>query len=214
VEKLDNDVAQSFINVLFHQKKNVKFIQVGVNDAKNSDFIRWRSTSFGWTGLLIEPHPTYFNMAKTAYQNYTKILWENVAISSEESTSDLFYVEDVPDDKPWAIGVASFDKSHLVKLGFEEHATAKVSCRMLPLRDLINKYGFYDIDLLVVDVEGHEFNVFKGIDFKNFSVRLVVVETEHMSREKFYEILELFPKNYRGYYSENSMDSIIYMPFS
>jgi hypothetical protein len=91
MSKIDN-IAQGFINALFHGKKYVRFIHVGVSDGFNSDFVRWRATSFEWIGILIEANPIYFKMEIEAYKDYSNLLWENIAISESDNEKELYYI--------------------------------------------------------------------------------------------------------------------------
>ena len=101
--------------VIFANKKNVNFIQVGANDGVNADFLRVRALEYGWSGILIEPHPVYFNLAKIAYGNSPLFAWERVAISNTLTTATLYYFADVPPELPWIRGIASFNRDHIVK---------------------------------------------------------------------------------------------------
>jgi FkbM family methyltransferase len=149
-------------------------------------------------------------MAMKAYENYPKLIWENVAISDTEEQKKLFYVKNVPEDKYWMLGVASFDLDRVMKVtGFPETEISMHDVECLPLSEVIKKHCFYDVDLMVIDVEGHELNVIKSIDFNLFSVKVVIIET-HMKRDVFEAILTIFPETYRGIFAENTIDSVIY----
>jgi hypothetical protein len=60
----DRRIAEHFMDALFASRSDIKFVQVGVNDAKNADFIRGRAIQNDWRGLMIEPHPMYIDEAK------------------------------------------------------------------------------------------------------------------------------------------------------
>lgn len=206
---IENPVI-SFIDSHFAGKANVRFIQVGTNDAVNADFLRPRVLAYGWSGILIEPHPTYFDMAKVAYGSCNKISFENIAISDVESESVLYYVSDVPEAKRHLIGIASFDREHLTRHGIESSNIGSVNVPTIRLDKIIKKYLFYHVDLLIVDVEGHELNVFKSIDFSQINPKIICLETAHLSSDKLDQILELCPKNYRLVKFPGEMDSIIF----
>ena len=205
---LGRETVQGFIDVLFHGREDIKVIQVGVNDGVNADFLKGRIEKFGWSGLMIEPHPAYIEMAKRNYGDNRRLIWENVAISNVSGSTPLYYVKDPPED--WVLGIASFSLKHVEEHGFSGNQIADIRVPCLPLRDLIERHGFHEVDLVVVDVEGHETNVFQSIDFTKFSTKLVVLETAHFDRKQFRRILGLFPASYRGVYDEQFADSVIY----
>lgn len=207
-----DDLANGFINFLQSKiGKSLTFIQIGVNDGINSDFVRKRVLNHAWTGLLIEPHPSYFKMAQEAYAGYEGVYWENCAISDSNGEEELYYVKEVPKDKNYLIGVASFDRGHIIKHGVEPDNIDSKKVPTITLSRLINKYKLSNIDLLVIDVEGHEYNALRSADFNYFKPKLIVIETSHMSRDDFVKIVQLFPENnYRGVYSKEFQDSVIY----
>ena len=206
----DRNVAAHFIDALLAGRSDVTFVQVGVNDAKNADFLRGRVIQNGWRGLMIEPHPAYIAEAKSNYGEFRKLIWENVAISNKKGVEQLFFVKDPPPDKPWSLGIASFDKEHVNRHGFSDSEISSIDVSCLQLKELLEKHGLHSVDLLVIDVEGHELEVIRSIDFNFFSVKLVVIETSHMDGAVFSEILKCFPGNYRGIFCSGSEDSVIY----
>jgi hypothetical protein len=128
----------------------------------------------------------------------------------QRGRKELFFIDSPPADREWASGIATFELEHMNKHGFAEGEISRVKVQCLPMKDVIAKHCFYDVDLLVIDVEGFELNVIKSIDFNLFSCRLVVLETLHMEKEKFDEILDCFPANYIGVYEKSGVDSVIY----
>jgi FkbM family methyltransferase len=204
------DIAEDLIDILFDKKINARFIQVGVNDAKNDDFIRTRALKNNWQGLMIEPHPTYIKMAQHNYQYSQNMIWENVAISNTNENKDLYFVENPSQDKPGDLGLASFDIEHIKKHGLTETEISSVTVPCQPLKMLIDKHNYYKSDLLVIDVEGHELSVIESIDFSKFSCHLIVVETRHMKKEAFDLILNILPDNYKAIYHPHYNDSVIY----
>jgi FkbM family methyltransferase len=203
------EYAIGFMDALFSNKK-AQFIQIGVNDGVNADFLRTRVIKNSWHGLLIEPHPHYFQLAQRAWAGYKSVVWEQVAVSNQPGINDLHYIKEVPEDRSWALGIASFDREHVIRCGFKEEDVGSVPVNSVTLESLVNKYCLFKPDLVIIDVEGHEFNVLKSADFGCFRPKLVILETKHMSRELFDGILELFPDGYQGVYMPDVFDGVIY----
>jgi FkbM family methyltransferase len=204
------DPVTAFIDSHFANRKKVNFIQVGCNDGMNSDFMRPRVKSFGWSGILIEPHPKYIALAREAYGDCQTVAWENVAISDESVPLDLFFVADVPPDRYFMIGIASFDRAHLTRHGVLEENISSVKVPCVSLDSIIKKYAFFNTDLLVIDVEGHELNVFRSIDFTYFRPKLIVVEINHLAMGMLESLLSLLPESYRFVKFPGAMDAVIY----
>ena len=49
------------------------------------------------------------------------------------------------------------------------------------------KFRNFEIDFISIDVEGFELNVLKGLDFKKYKPKLVVLELIDPSIKEFYE---------------------------
>ncbi|HTE40569.1 MAG TPA: FkbM family methyltransferase, partial [Steroidobacteraceae bacterium] len=81
---------------------------------------------------------------------------------------------------PWARGLASFDRNHLVKHGIPEHAirSTRVICK--PLMALLEEHGFTDANLLQIDVEGYDAEVLRMIDFKRLRPQLIKYEHKNL----------------------------------
>ena len=47
---------------------------------------------------------------------------------------------------------------------------------MITLNDLLDREGIKKIDLLAMDIEGHELNALAGFDIERFSPDLIVIE--------------------------------------
>lgn len=133
----------------------------------------------GWRGILIEPVSEYCEEATIAHkQNLDRIKIVNIGASDEEgevflSLGDAFSETHSHSSRyPWIgrkVGIKPTSKI------LEEN-----SC---PL----------EIDIMSIDVEGHELNVIKGIDFTKHSPLIIIVETNIVPSSQVSKIL---PSNY------------------
>lgn len=191
---------------LFARSKSeqITFLQVGTNDGCQSDFLRSRALRYNYSGVLIEPHPHYLNLAIENYQGNKNFTFLNVAISDDECERELYFVKQEFITKSYMLGIASFKKQNLTSQHhLDDHQIESIRVKCVRLESIIKKYSLYDVDLLVVDVEGFELNVFKSIDFSVFRPKLIIFETAHMSKSDFLEISNLIPDCYFGTYLEN-----------
>lgn len=141
--------------------------------------------------MLVEPHPEYFLRLQQNYSSSKRIFFENVAVSDIQGSLDLFHVKDVSVDKYWSTGIASFDKQHLIRHGIIEDNISVTKVPPVTLSSIVHKYYLYDVDLLVIDVEGHELNVFRSGEFKIFQPKLIIFENHHLSEETIDGILDI-----------------------
>lgn len=155
-----------------------KFVDVGANDGKIGS-MTYDLEKNGWSGILIEPNPTLV-------ENLKKIRTSPVfpyAISSQEG--DLpFYIVEGPDNLH---GLSRFNYTK----EFEEHvvrsggSVKKTLVHVKKLSSIMKEaQGLDRVDLLKIDVEGHEFEVLKSFDFDTFKPRLIVTEDNFKDADK------------------------------
>lgn len=136
------------------------FVEVGAYDG-HSYSNTWGLATRGWRGVMVEPVPAFADQARKSHRNHPNVLVVQAAVGATEGTLDL--VQSGPftsanpglnreyQDLPWARGVVG-DKSVCVPM-----------CTLTQL--LTAELPELEIDLLVVDVEGYERDVFAGFDW-------------------------------------------------
>lgn len=158
------------------QSKEIFFVQIGANDGLAFDPIFKYNDK--WNGVLIEPIPNVFEKLKENYKNKKgNYDFRKCAISSQNGILDL-YVPIANDVK------ASFDKDIASNLGGE---IEKIKVSMITLDSLIEeKYKNKEIDLLLIDTEGHELEILNSYSFKN-KPKVIFIET------RFYDYNDITP---------------------
>lgn len=78
---------------------------------------------------------------------------------------------------------------------------------IVTLESIVEKYVLWDVDILVVDVEGWEPEVFKSISFESFRPKLVIFESMNLTSEECSKIFSYFPDCYIG--CELKTDSVL-----
>lgn len=156
---------------LFEGKQETGFfIEVGALDGK-----RFSNTySFeeeGWKGICIEAHKYYFDLLKKNRKNSICI---NAAISDHEVDEVEFYANKRGSLSTLNKQLEPFFRNNYAQFfsGFE---VQKVQMRTLDsiLSDIeIPK----EIDLVSIDVEGHELEVLAGFNIKKYQPKIIIVE--------------------------------------
>jgi FkbM family methyltransferase len=142
------------------------FVEVGANDPQK-DSQSWHLEQQGWTGILIEPVPELAAELKRV----RKAQVFEVACSSPEQAGKVLRLH-------VAGPFSSFDPN-LAVTGMRAERTVEVAVRTL---DAVLAEGgaTAPLDLLSVDVEGHELEVLRGFDFARWKPRLILLE-DHVS---------------------------------
>lgn len=188
----------------FKNKKNGVFVEVGALDGVNYSTTKYFEDNFNWSGLLIEPNPVQFELLK---KNRPNCNMSNSLVS--DLTESLEYKYFLTSYAAVSGVVATLPKKHFEDYfnndndWIKEHVQTSSFITPVPLRELVKDYKY--IDLLTIDVEGHELNVLNSFDF-SIPVYLIMVD----NNEKNKEVRELMEKN--GYiFMETYKDNEIYV---
>ncbi len=174
-----------FLNeYIFKNKTNGKYIELGALDGVLFSNTKFFEDTLGWSGILIEPHPTKFKeLQKNRPNNY---LFEDL-ISCHKTPQKFRYFEDVH-------SAVSGIENTLPQSHFDEWFESKDNfLKTLPqssqiiipktLTEVINSTGIKQFDFLSLDVEGHEYEVLQSFDF-SVKIDVILLETLGSQPEK------------------------------
>ena len=116
----------------------------------------------GWGVLAFEPEQKFYAALKRNLAEFKNVTCVSKAISDVNGKRS-FYVSDTY----WGIhSFKPFDKTH--RLAYEVETVT--------LKDVLEEFKVETVTFLKVDVEGADFLVIKGFDFKKYHPELVIVE--------------------------------------
>lgn len=162
-----------FLNVYyFKNKRNGVYIELGALDGILYSNTKFFEDSLNWKGILIEPHPIKFqNLTNNRPNNY---LFNNLVSSLTDKVVFRFFL----DNYSGVSGVEStLPKEHLS--GFFTHVNEPQGRMMIQpksLSEIVKSTDLTHIDLLSLDVEGHEFEVLSSWDF-SVPIDIILIET-------------------------------------
>ncbi len=162
----------------------VHYVQVGANDGFLDDPVFKIAHARDWSGLLIEPNPSYFAALSAKYAERPKFTLINSGVSEAEGQMDLHYLAPEAEAKypAWARGCASLDKSRLAETLStvtppEPDDLTSTTIKLRRLDDLLASENVTRTDLLVIDVEGHEVPVLNSFDLETFRPTAILIES-------------------------------------
>jgi FkbM family methyltransferase len=167
--------------------------------------------------LVVEPLKDKFELLKRTYADVESVVPVNVAIHNTEKEMLIHRVR--PDNEKrlpaWARGLGSFYPEHhkLSQLDSSYMTTERVLCTTF--EELLSSYKITNIELLVTDTEGYDFDILKGIDFAKH--RPALVHFEHglsggvMSWER-YRYLVRYLAHYGYSVSHEASDATAFLP--
>ena len=158
--------------------------------------------------LLVEPVPHNISAIKENLKEFKNIHLEPVAVASVRETKDFFFVKATSINKlkkHWASGIGSFNKNHLLnhrtkRFLIEEDDIDKIPIKTVKFEDLIEKYSITEIDKILIDIEGYEYEILKDMDLQKVRINSILFEYKHFdgykkTGEKLEEILKKFEEN-------------------
>ena len=160
--------------------------------------------------LLVEPVPHNVTAIKKNLINLENVIIEQVAISNKKEIKNFYFVKEASIHKlkkHWSSGIGSFNKQHIFdhkskRFKIEEEDIEEVSINTLRFKDIVEKYQIKQINKLLIDVEGSEYEILNDIDFNSLEIKEILFEYKHFdgykkTGQKLEETLEKL--NINGY---------------
>jgi FkbM family methyltransferase len=219
--RINNIFYFNYLESLLYQYilkyKSINFIQIGANDGKRFDpiheFITYNKDNI--SGYVIEPIYDYFMELCDTYKDYPNIKPLNFAIHNDLSEAIIYKVAKefegiVPE---FALGIASFDQNHHKKTNIPSKFLLEEKVKCMSISDLMECYSVVDVNLLVLDTEGYDYNILINIDFNIIAPSIIHFEhglkSGTMSIDQFEELKTLFNKNdYQLFVNETDVTAI------
>jgi FkbM family methyltransferase len=167
------------------EKTNVFFVQIGANDGKTEDYLYEFVRRYHWKGILVEPVKSVYESLLRNYHGTPGLIFENVAIADAEGSRIFYRLRDDPSLPPIASMIGSFDRNVLLRKNyivpnFESYIVEEpVAC--CTFESLAARHQVEKIDVIVIDVEGYDYNVLRQIDFARHRPDLVIYEETNLS---------------------------------
>lgn len=177
------------------------FLQIGANNGYQHDpLFKLLQRHPHWHGILVEPQKKVFQtQLKPMYQRYENLSLINAALAPTDGTMPLYKI--AFSEERWATGLASFDRKTLenhIESGYIDRqaqkqgialpqnradyiTTESVDC--ISFDTILKKNAIQNLDLLLIDTEGFDFEIIKMIDFNTIKPRLIVFEYIHLSEQ-------------------------------
>jgi FkbM family methyltransferase len=193
--------AEEFLARWFARPGLKTVVQVGANDGEQNDPLRRFLVRPGnYTAILVEPLPYYTAKLRNLYRGRSDVTIVEAALGAEPSSRRLHFIppeiaDEMDGDGPanrWAHGQGSFDRevvahwirantfrgeSYRRRLSAYLDAIASVEVPVRPAVDVMPAAAAAGDVLLVIDVQGAELDVLRGVDWSR-PPRAIVVEDD------------------------------------
>lgn len=165
---------------LLADRRDGIFVDVGAADARFLSNTYYFEQALDWSGIAIDPQVVYADGYAT-YRPRTR--FRPFFVSDRSDAQVPFFVADQREssssDRQWAEG-------------YTEGAVEEVTVSTVTLDDLLDREGITQIDLLSMDIEGHEPQALAGFSIDRFRPAVVVIEALEATRQP---VLDYFTRH-------------------
>ncbi|MBI4783848.1 MAG: FkbM family methyltransferase [Oscillatoriophycideae cyanobacterium NC_groundwater_1537_Pr4_S-0.65um_50_18] len=197
ISKIRPSVELPYIDVLdlvlqnyMQQNQDLFFVQIGANDGKTADPVTELIHKHRLRGLLVEPQPSMFKRLVENYRDHPQLDFENSLIAAQNGTANFYAIRDDGQYQlpMWCYQIASLDRDKMLDLlsgqkqdlhlpGDIESLVETIPLPALTFQTLLEKHHVNQVDLLVIDTIGYDFEIIKMIPFD--VMKPAIINFEH-----------------------------------
>lgn len=167
-----------FVNEhFFHDCKDGFFLDIGAHDGQSFSNTWFFEKDLGWKGICFEPLPHLFKQLKSCRD----CICINACVSQIDGDLPFLHVDSCDEMLSGLCGTFNENKLNAV-LADIAHFGGELKLIQMPcvrLDTILQEYKVTHIDFLSLDVEGHELEVLKAIDFSKVVIDVITVENDY-----------------------------------
>jgi FkbM family methyltransferase len=191
------------ILTLLDNKPNGFYLDIGSNEPINYSNT-FKMYTLGWTGILVDGNPQLIEKAKKIRK---KDICINALVSNEVREMD-FYLSG-------SNLISSVNPVHAASYTHQGGKTEKVRMSSVTIDQIITQHlpEGRTIDLLSIDVEGHDFAVLQSITLSKYRPRLILIEDlGQMKNDLDNNIYVRYLKTYKYVLVSTDKQNLYFMP--
>ena len=155
------------IRDFFQDRKGGIFVDVGCAWPVRANNTYYLEHHLGWTGIGIDALDDY---AEAWKQKRPGSVFLNFLVTDASTGMGEFYRSE-------SLGLSSTSADHARARGWGGGLEVeKIEVPTATLTEILDGQGLSRVDLLALDIEGHEFEALKGFDFERFRPELIIAE--------------------------------------
>jgi FkbM family methyltransferase len=214
---MDNFFDKS-LHFLGGTKNSVTALNIGSMDGVMFDEMIGYTNMYNFSVLYVEPIPYLFERLQENIKS-ENASFENSAISDYNGVIEMMTIDREVIDSglvhscfygmsavyPPKNGLGSeFDRPTVEKYG----KLIKVPC--ITFESLLTKHKLNNFDIVKIDAEGHDYKIFKQIDLKKYTPKVIRLEWINLEESEQNDIINIFNEN--NYVYEISGQDIVGLP--
>ena len=151
------------------------YVECGSNDGLTQTNTLKLEKLRNWSGILIDASKKAYEQCLTNRDNEKNIILNNALVSFDYK--DEFVCGDFDGSPMGSIG------------GVRLNRKSDMSVKARTIDSILKEYNINKVDVFVVDVEGFELEVLKGIDYQYCSPEYLLIEVYNKDYENIYNFL-------------------------
>jgi FkbM family methyltransferase len=163
-------------NLIFNNKKNGFFIDVGANDGISINSTYFLEKHLEWSGICIEPlERRYLELIN----NRPRSICLNKALYNKNGSISFRDVSGYPE---MLSGIEEcYNDTHKQRIAHESSFdnTKVITIECINFDKLIEDYNVKKINYLKIDTEGSEFEILKSLNFEKVDIEVIDVENNY-----------------------------------
>jgi FkbM family methyltransferase len=173
MESYSQNGQDKWVASLFSENHQGFFFEMGAGDGVTFSNTKMLEDEFGWTGLLVEPHPGLFMPLATSREH---CLISDAVIDREEGEAEFWF------RRGWISGIVSDDtkqgkQRYKAKLRRDRQRGAVKTVKTKTLAQLFEGFQVPSvIDYFSLDVEGAEWRILKDFPFDRWKFLSATIE--------------------------------------
>jgi FkbM family methyltransferase len=152
------------------------FVESGAFDGVTESNCMFLEESLGWRGVNVEPFPQHYQKLLV---NRPQSINVNCALSAQNGSQTFTHVAHPRHGDNFGNGSLSHTDEHQRFLCEQGCQFRTLQVPTMTYDTLVTMVGLPRVDLLSLDVEGHELQVLEGMNREQFLPRIICVETGH-----------------------------------
>ncbi|MEM7057356.1 MAG: FkbM family methyltransferase [Pseudomonadota bacterium] len=163
---------------IFKGKREGVFVEIGGYDGVTGSNCLFFEMMRGWSGIVIEPSPTFFERAAST----RKATCLQVALADQEGEAEFLEVQEGFSQMSGL--TASYDEGLRNQVESDpRHKGELIKVKTQTLEQILDHAEFSQIDYISLDVEGGEMSVLSSFPFDKYDIRAWTIENNTSDTE-------------------------------